>query len=258
MAEPRILLWDIETTFNVVGVFRLFGEDYISHDKVFQERYIVCAAWKWLGKRGVTAVATTDDPKRYAKDPHDDYHVCKALHDVLSQADVIVAHNGDQYDIKFTEGRMIYHGLSPLPPITKIDTLKAAKNRFLFNSNKLDYLARYLGVGKKIKTENDMWINIVKGGDLAVKAIKRMVRYNKYDVVLLEKVFLKLRPYIVDHVNREMFGGKGCPRCDSKNIQRRGIHRALTREYQRFQCQACGGWFRRQRTSTASTEHRVL
>src|SRR4051812_2648154 len=107
MPEPRIILWDIETTHNLAAVFKLYGEDYISPENLLQERYIVCASWKVLGGKAVADVSTLDDPKRYKKTPHDDYHVCKTLHGVLSNADVIVAHNGDKYDIKFTEARML-------------------------------------------------------------------------------------------------------------------------------------------------------
>jgi hypothetical protein len=255
MPEPRIVLWDIETTHNLVAVFKLFGEDYISPDNIVQERYIVCAAWKVLGEKKVFAVATTDDAKRYAKNPHDDYHVVKALHDVLMTADVIVAHNGDKYDIKFTEGRMLFHGLSPLPPITKIDTLKAAKDRFLFNSNKLDYLGAFLKVGRKKPTTSGLWLRVLQGDKAAVK---EMVIYNKQDVELLERVFLKLQPYMANHVNRELYGGTGCPRCGSNHVQSRGTHKALTRTYQKFQCVDCRGWFRAMKANNTSTKTRVL
>lgn len=238
---PRILLWDVETTQNLVAVFRLTQNDYIQPDNIVQERYIVCASWKWLGEKKVSAVSTLNDPARFARNPHDDLHVLKALHAVLSAADVIVAHNGTAYDIKFTEGRFLIAGLPPLPPIVKIDTLKAAKDRFLLNANNLNYLGQVLKVGKKKETEPGLWLKVLKG-DRA--AIKRMVSYNKQDVLLLEKVFLKLQPYIADHVNRHLFGGTGCPRCGSTAIQSRGVHRAITQVYQRFCCTTCGGWFR--------------
>src|SRR3990167_89965 len=100
-SEPKIVLWDIETSHNLAAVFGLAHNDYINHDNITQERYIICAAWKTLGKKGISAVATTDHKARYAADPHDDRYVVGELHKVLSEADVVVAHNGDQYDIKF-------------------------------------------------------------------------------------------------------------------------------------------------------------
>lgn len=254
MAKPRIILFDIETTQNLVAVFRLTNNDYINPDNIIQERYVVSASWKELGVPGVHAVSTLDDPKRFAKNPHDDLHVIKTLHKVLAEADVIVGHNSDKYDLPFVEGRILIHGLDPLPPITKIDTLKAARDRFLLNANNLNYLGKVLGVGRKIHTDNELWLRVLRGEKAA---IREMVTYNKQDVLLLERVFLKLQPYIANHVNRHLYGGTGCPRCGSHKVQSRGVHRAITQVYQRFQCQNCSGWFRELRAQSG-VKSRVL
>ncbi len=254
--EPKILLWDIETTHNIVAVFKLYGEDYISPDNILQERFIVSASWKWLGEEKVHSVSILDNPKLFKSNPTSDLHVCNKLHEVLSECDVAVAHNGDKYDIKFTEARMLINGLPPLPPITKIDTLKTAKSRFMFNSNRLDYLGQVLGVGRKKHTTPGLWLEVLKGNK---EAIQEMTTYNMEDVLLLERVFLKLRPYMDNHINRELVGGMGCPRCGSNKVQSRGIHKAISRTYQRFQCQACGGWYRQLKADVgSSTSTRVI
>lgn len=251
---PRIILWDIETTHNTVAVFRLLNQDYIQPDNILAERYVVCAAWKVLGEQKVDAVSTLDFPRTFAVNPSDDKGVVSKLYEVLSAADIIVAHNGDAYDIKFTEARMLKHGLPPLPPILKIDTLKVARERFLFNANNLDYLGKFLNVGRKKPTMGGLWLKVLQGDR---KAIQQMVSYNKQDVRLLERVFKKLRPYTAAHPNRMLFGAdvKGaCPRCGSTHIQSRGVHRAQTQIYPRFQCQVCKGWFRDKKSArTVST-----
>ena len=253
---PKVTLWDIETTHNLAAVFRLLNQDMIPAENIIKERYVVCASWKTLGEPEVYAVSTLDAPRRFKKDPSDDFYVIKTLHHVLSQSDVIIAHNGDAYDIKFTETRMLKHGLEPLPPILKIDTLKAARDRFLFNANNLDYLGNFLGVGRKKPTTSGLWLRVLQGDP---EAIQEMVGYNKQDVLLLERVFLKLQPYMANHINRQLFPGAvgKCPRCDSSDVQSRGTHRALTQSYQRFYCNACGGWFRNSK-STSGTKTRVL
>lgn len=243
MAEsksPRTLIYDIETTHNVVASFDL-RDEYTPHTNIIQERYVVCAAWRWLGEPKVHTVSVLDNPKLYAKDPHNDLHVIQALHSVLSQADVIIAHNGDSFDQKYVETRILYHGLPALPPLTSIDTYKIAKQRFRFNSNRLDYLGKFLGLGGKKSTPPGLWLDVLKGDK---KAIHTMVDYNKRDVTLLESVFLKLRPYVANHINRELFSRTGCPRCGSTKLQSRGFHRAISRVYRRFQCQSCFGWHR--------------
>lgn len=256
MAEPKIILWDVENSHTLAAVFQLFNNDYISHENIIQERFLISAAWKELGEKKVHSVSVLDNPKLFKKDPCNDLHVVKTLHKVLSSADVIIAHNGDQFDIKLTEGRMLAQGLPALPPIPSIDTLKVAKSRLLLLSNKLDYLARYLGFGKKISTKNELWLRVLQGDK---SAIEKMVTYNKHDVVLLEKVFLKLRPYCANHINRQLFGStEGCPRCGSNHIQSRGTHKAISRVYRRWQCQDCGGWFRSTLNEKVKVTSRML
>jgi hypothetical protein len=256
MPQPRVILWDIETTHNLVAVFTLKNQDWINAENILQERYVVCAAWKVLGEKTIHAVSTLNDAKRFAKNPHDDMHVLQTLHKVLSGADIIVAHNGDQYDIKFTEARMLIQGLPPLPPLVKVDTLTAARSRFLFNANNLDYLGQMLGLGRKKPTPRGLWLKVLNGDKAAIRT---MVAYNKGDVSLLEKVYLRLRPYMPNHTNRELFGQEGCPRCGSAEVQRRGFHRSTTLMYQKFVCVACGGWFRSKASIKPNTvRHRIL
>jgi len=235
------LFWDIETSLQPVAVFQLANNDWIQPEALLSERYIICAAWKWAGESKVHSVSVLDDAKRYRKNPHDDKHVVKVLSDVLSQADVIVHHKGDTFDRPYVNGRILSHGLKALPPINSIDTYKVAKANFFLNSNSLNYLGKYLGVGQKIHTNHSLWLRVLNG---EAKAVREMVAYNKGDVVLLEKVFNKLRPYVSNHFNRGLLGGTGCPRCGSKDVQSRGFHRAISRVYRRFQCQKCHGWFR--------------
>ena len=241
MAEPKILIYDIESSLETVAVFGLKYNDFIDPVNIVTERHVVCVCWRWLGEKKVHSVSLLDDPKRFARDPHDDRHVLEVFHGVLSQADVIVAHNGDNFDYKYLKTRMLYHKLPALPPVTSIDTYKIAKQQLLFNSNKLDYLGKFLGFGGKKSTPKGLWLDVLRGDR---KAIQTMIEYNKRDVTLLENVFLKLRPYMPNHLNRELFNKTGCPRCGSHKIQSRGVHRAISRVYQRFQCQSCGGWHR--------------
>ncbi len=258
MAEPRVLLFDIETTHSIVAKFGL-RDEYVPHGNVLQEAYIVCAAWQWLGERAIQAVSVLDDPQRYKKTPHDDRHVVTTLHRVLSEADVVIAHNGDRFDLRWVNGRILFHRMAPLPPLATIDTLKVSRRVFMLNSNRLDFLGKHLGFGGKINTPPGLWIDVLRGGEQAVKAINTMVRYNKGDVKLLRQVYERLLPFIPDHFNRGLVAdGDGCPRCGSDKVQRRGVHKAMTRTYQRYQCSACAGWFRSLKADSKRVPRRAL
>ena len=241
MSKPKILFWDIETSYMQKQGFSLYP-NFISPDNIMIDWHLICAAWRWEGQKRVSAVSLLDDKKRFEKNHHDDEFVIRKLHSVLEEADFVVAHNGDQFDIKKFNTRAIFHGLDPLPPFKTIDTLKMAKRTFKFSSNRLDYIAKFLGVGRKIKTSNELWIKCYLGDK---KAIREMVTYNKMDVEVLQNVYDKLKPYDQgSQLNMGLFTGEvGCPSCTSKNFQSRGYTITRVSRYRRYQCKDCGKWF---------------
>lgn len=256
-SNPRILFFDIESSLQLAAIFQLAHNDWIQPESLVTERHLISVCWRWQGETKMQSVCLLDDPKRFERDPHDDFYVAKKFHEVLAEADVVVTHNGDSFDLRYLKTRMLVHGLPPLPPITSLDTYKVAKKHFMLNSNKLDYIAKLLKVGAKMDTPKGLWLDVLRGDR---KAIKTMTEYNRHDVVVLEKVFAKLAPYMDNHVNRELFGLAGCPRCGSTKIQSRGVHRAISRTYRRWQCQApkCMGWFKSTKAEVGSVKFRIL
>lgn len=232
--RPRVLLWDIETTPMVVTTWGLF-KPRLDHGNIRQESMIISGCWKWLDQEEIDSASI--NPSR----PNNDKGVVKALHSVLSNADVLVAHNGDKFDLRKFNARAIYHKLAPLPDIATIDTLKIARKLFYFNSNRLDYLGKFLCGTGKIPTTYDLWLKIMEGDQ---EALDEMVKYNKMDVLVLEKVYKRLRPYIKRHPDAGLYRDEQCcPICGSKDFQKRGFQHLLTRKKQRFQCKFCQGWW---------------
>ena len=236
--SPRILLLDIETFPNVGFCWGRWQQDII---RFTQEKCIATYAATWLESGKVFAKALPDY-KGYRAGSYDDSGITKDLHKLLDEADIVVAHNGRSFDVKEIQGRFIYHGLRPPTPFKIIDTKELAKKVARFNSNKLDDLGHLLFSERKIKTDFDLWQGCINGDR---KCWAEMVRYNKKDVELLEKVYLRLRPWATSHPNVGLYTGKlGCPKCGSENVVWRGFARTLTQRYRRFQCQGCGGWGR--------------
>ena len=161
---------------------------------------------------------------------------------LLDKADVVIAHNGDSFDIKKTNTRFAIHGMKPPSPYKSIDTKKLAKKYFKFDSNKLDDLGMYLSVGKKLSAGGfATWKGCMQGDK---KSWKRMVDYNKQDVVLLEKVYLALRPWMTNHPNINILDERlgACPTCGSDKVQKRGWAITPVNRKQRYHCQNCGRW----------------
>jgi hypothetical protein len=230
----KVLLFDIESSPNIGYTWGKFEQDVIEFVK---EREIICFSYKWLGEK-IIHCCSRPQFKTHRE-------LILKLHELISRADVVVGHNIDDFDDKMANTAFIKEGLRPPPPHSTIDTLKFARHKFRFNSNRLGDLGEFLGLGGKVRHEGfALWKKCLKGD---TKAWKDMIRYNRGDVKLLEKIYLKERPWMVRHVHMGAATGEldRCPVCFGKKIQRRGFY-LLTggSKAMRFQCQECGKWFR--------------
>jgi hypothetical protein len=233
----KILLFDLETTPNLGYIWGKYEQDVLEFTR---DWYILTFAYKWLGEKTTHAYALTDF-KTYKKEPENDRELVQKLWTLFDEADIIIAHNGDEFDIKKAQAKFVQHQLPPPTPFKTIDTKKIAKRYFKFDSNKLDDLGGYLNLGHKIQTGGfELWKGCMKGEK---KAWKKMVRYNKQDVVLLEKVYLTLRPWTDNHPNLNLLNEtQGCPVCGGTHLQRRGYRLTRSSKFIRYQCQDCGAW----------------
>src|SRR3990167_2442796 len=175
----KILFFDIETSPNILAAWSLY-DNFAGFQQIIKERSILCASWKWQGENKIYSVGVHESKRRFVKDVFDDFYVIKTLHGVLSKADVIVTQNGDRFDIRFFNARALYHGLDPVKPCVTIDTLKGLRKHFKFNTNKLDYVAQFLGLGAKTPTGGmSLWIAIINDKnplELRLDAMKRLVQ----------------------------------------------------------------------------------
>jgi hypothetical protein len=235
---PRIAFIDIETSPIIGAVWTMFDTNVIWTER---DTYIMCFAVRWNDEKRTRTYALPDY-KRYTRDRHDDKDLCKDLFKVLDRADIVVAHNGDAFDIKKINSRLLVHGYKPPSPYKTIDTLKFARRTFKFDSNKLDNLGRYLGEGRKLPhTGAALWRGCLAGD---ARSWKVMRKYNGQDVDLLAGVYERLKAWAPSHPDLRVWDDcTGCPTCKSTNVQRRGFNVAKTRKSERFQCQDCGAWF---------------
>lgn len=208
--KPVIIFYDIETSLMKVRTFTLYPKS-IPYYSIDQDWFMISAAWKTLGSKTVQATSINDFKR---KGPDDDYGVVKTLRDALEKADVIISHNGNKFDLKKLNSRLIYHKLKPLPPIPQIDTLKECKRVATFTSHRLDFLGAVLTGSGKLQTDSDLWKDATDGDR---KAVTKMVKYNKEDVRVLEAVYKKLSPYIKIPTHMGAMMGKdrhkSCPNC---------------------------------------------
>lgn len=204
------LFFDIETSPNVVYSWRIGYNLSITPDNIIDERKIICISYKWENEDRIYSL--TWDKNQCDKQMLIDF-IAEA-----NKADEMIAHNGDRFDIKWIRTRCIYHRVPMFPQYKTLDTLKKAKSGFNFNSNKLDYIAKFLGVGAKIKHSGfDMWVQVMKGN---TEAMQDMVTYCEGDIIVLEDVFLTMQNYIKMNTHNGVINNNlkySCPSCGGEH-----------------------------------------
>jgi DNA polymerase elongation subunit (family B) len=182
--SARILVFDIETSPNMAYVWGCLKQ-YINPNQLIATSDVMCWAAKWLGERKVIYEARQHDA--------DDHRICEVLRDLFNEADIVVAHNGRAFDIKRMNTRWIRYGIDPPSPYQVVDTCKLAQSLFSFSRSKLESIAQELGLGGKAGTGGfETWIQCMAGDE---KAWKRMGKYCRQDVTLLEQVYLRMRAW---------------------------------------------------------------
>lgn len=234
----KILLFDIESSPNIAYIWNKYEQDALGD--FIKERQIISFAWKWLGEKEVHVLALPMF-KSYKRDRNDNRELVLALHKTISEADVLVGHNVCCFDDKMANAEFIRHGLKPPPPHRFVDTLKVARQRFRFNSNKLGDLGKHLKLGIKTPTGGfDLWVGCLRGDK---DCWELMMEYNRQDVVLLEKIYLKMRPWMTNHPDMNAKDQHvGCPQCRGVKLIRQGWRVGIHGKTPRFQCKDCGSW----------------
>lgn len=233
MTKPKVLFLDCESLPNICYAYDLYSPK--NYKMIIKEKSLITFAWKWLGEKEIHVVK--------AKEAFKDGDIIEVINGLFEEADYVIAHYGDKFDLKYIRSRALINNLPAPAPVPSIDTYKLAKKYFNFNANRLDYLGELFGLGRKVKTSFELWDRCAKGER---KAINEMAAYNVQDVALLEKIFLKMVPHVQTKLNHQLFTEHDdtvCHNCGSKKIQKRGtIISGLTKR-QRYCCTKCHSWF---------------
>lgn len=214
MAAFKRLFFDIETSYCQGWFWRPSFKTQISYDQIIKQAAIICICYKWEG---------SDKVKNLQWNRGDDKEMVYKFAEIIKDADEVVGHNGDRFDLKWFRTRCLIHGIKSMPEIKSIDTLKISRSKFNFPSNRLDAIGKYLGFGGKKEHKGiDLWHDIIQRN--SKKSMKEMIDYCNRDVELLEKVFIKLEGYTKQktHMAVEQGGDRcDCPYCGSEETQSR-------------------------------------
>lgn len=248
----KVLFLDIETA-PALGYFYGRYDLRITPDQLVQPEFILCyqAAWN----DGPVFINSLRGKGKI--NPDSDKPLVKELAKLIAQADVVVAHNAERFDLAFISARLAIHNLKPFAPPQVVDTLKACRRYFKFESNSLDHVCRLLKLGRKFHSGGfETSIACMKGEEAAWD---KLLRYGKHDVKLLRDLYYRLRPWMKDHPNHNLFEpstNSCCPSCGSYKLRSNGWRYTKSMRYRRLLCTDCGAWSR-ERGSDLEKEKRA-
>jgi hypothetical protein len=245
----KILLLDIETAPHKAYVWGLYDKGPVPIDRLVESGYVLCWTAKWLDKKGVMYSDIRDGKS----------NMLRRIYDLVEEADVVVHYNGASFDMPTLNQEWLQQGWSPPAPYTNLDLYQAVKRRFRLASNKLAFICEHLKLGQKVNHKGmDLWKGCMAGN---LDDWKVMKEYNIQDVNLLELLYKRINPWIVNHPNAGLYTEKAlevCPHCGSEHLQKRGFHYAKTQVYQRYACMDCGAWSRARMTSLKKDKRKVI
>ena len=217
--QPKILLWDIEST----GLKASFGT-------------ILCIGYKWLDQKTVHVPTILDYSTRTSM--MDDGGLVKDFVDVFNSADMHVTWYGERFDLPMLRSKLLMHGMHPPAPVRHLDLWKTARYKFNMHSNRLVTWQQILkSKHEKTDISFDDWLHAAHGNKKALNVVKH---HCKMDVLVLEDIFLKLRPWLSQEPNRGLldFAARGitCQSCGSNHVTKQGRRLAKTRSYQQWKC----------------------
>ncbi len=189
MSQPKVLVLDIETSLMLVYVWQLKYNNYISHEQIKDDWFVMSWAAKWLGESKVMQMDCRDSQK--------DKGIIKELWKLIDEADIVVGQNSNSFDLLKVNARAKIHGLLPPSPYKKIDTMLEAQKNFGFSSYKLEYMANTLKL-EHTKSKHEkypglkLWIEAQSGN---MDAWSEMAKYNKVDVLVTEELFNEVIPW---------------------------------------------------------------
>lgn len=237
---PKILVFDIETAPMEVYCWQLW-EQIIGLDQVIQHTTVLSWSAKWLG---APADQVMYRDNRNSPNVRDDKALLEVIWSLLDEADAVLTQNGIKFDQKKLNYRFAYHKMKPPSSYKHIDTYRIAKSKFGFDSNKLAHMTDLLCTKYKKLDHGKfagfkLWKECLSGN---IEAWKEMEKYNSYDVLSLEELYLDHFAAWDNTISYDSYCADLTPRCNCGNDEfiQKGYHVTKKSKFRRFICTKCG------------------
>lgn len=233
---PKILFYDIETTYLLARVWRL-GEQVVRHNQLVKGMHytkIICITYCWNDGKPAKALGWGYNEQNSDK-------IVREFDKLIKQADVVIGKNSDRFDNKHINTiRMLFNESEAMPEWIKYtdDLEKHIRKYFNLPSNSLDYISSLLGFGGKIKMDFDDWVHIVeKTPGKGKKAYKKMLAYGIKDIEDTRAVWNRIEKHIEPRYKAATQEyGPSCKHCGERHLVLNGTRMLAGTKYQQFRC----------------------
>jgi hypothetical protein len=239
ISKVKVLLLDIETAPIMGYVWQLFDQN-VALNQIHKDWHVLSWAAKWLNDPE-DKVMYMD--QRDIKNIEDDSKLLKGIWKLIDEADILLFQNGISFDRKKLNARFIQNGMKPPSSCRYIDTLRIARKHFAFTSTNLEYMTDKLCTKyKKLKHNKfsgfELWKECLAGNK---EAWTELEKYNKYDILSMEELYYKLRPWDKT-INFNAYTEEEEYRCScgSLSFKKHGFVYGNKAKYQRYICSFCG------------------
>jgi uncharacterized protein YprB with RNaseH-like and TPR domain len=234
-APPRIMYLDIETAPIEARVWGRW-EQNVAMNQITRDWFIMSFAAELDGQMHYL-------DQRYSNPIEDDSMLMVAIHHLMGQADIIYGWNSDKFDLKKLNARFFKHKMTPPTSFRSIDGLKIVKNKMALTSNKLDDVAKLLGIEGKLHSDKfpgqELWNQCLAGN---MEAWQDMETYNKQDVLVLKEVMKRIDPWH-SKINFSVFEYENKCSCGSTEFKAAPVKVTNAGKFQRVVCSSCGKEF---------------
>lgn len=124
-----------------------------------------------------------------------DRRVVEGLVDEMNGFDTVVTYYGSNFDIPFIRTRAMAHGLDfPVyRDVSHKDLYYQVRSKLQLHSNRLEVATKFLGITGKTPLAPETWMAAMYGDK---QALRYVLKHNKEDVKVLERLHKRLEVYI--------------------------------------------------------------
>lgn len=203
------LFYDIETSFCEGWFYRPDWNTRIYPHQIREHAKIISIHWKWEGEDKVHNLD-------WGLKKQCDKSMLKKFIKQMNKADEIIHYNGRKFDTPWIRQRAMFHGLEFNHTYNEIDCYSLVKKYLKqLPDKRLKGVCDYFGLPAKIDAGGHMtWVNVIYNKNQ--EALDHLLYYGDGDIISLEAVFNKLRPYVKPNLHYAVLRGESkfhCPEC---------------------------------------------